>query len=121
MSHIFQNSVSEFYEEALSLSCDLTTTKVSPDMWRILELVYQVFNRDGQDYFMDMMPLLHNYVTVDTPAFLSNQAYLTALFTMAKTMMEADPGEDPECHAAKLLEVKKILVFFFIELSVIET
>merc|ERR1719290_675018 len=24
---------------------------------------------------------------------------------MAKTMLEGDPGEDPECHAAKLLEV----------------
>ena len=30
----------EFYEEAMSLSCDLTTKHVSPDMWKMLEVVY---------------------------------------------------------------------------------
>ena len=40
--HIFTNSIMEFYEEALSLSCDLTTTKVSDNMWKMLVLIYQV-------------------------------------------------------------------------------
>ncbi len=74
-------------------------------MWGVLESVYTVFNGDGVDYFMDMMPLLHNYVTVDTDAFLSNPAYAKAMLEMCKTMFESAPGEDPECHAAKLLEV----------------
>ena len=64
-----------------------------------------MFNRDGIDYFTDTMPLLHNYVTIDNDAFLSNTAYPMALYNMCKTMLESDPGEDPECHAAKLLEV----------------
>ena len=38
--HIFTNSIMEFYEEAMSLSCDLTTKHVSPDMWKMLEVVY---------------------------------------------------------------------------------
>ena len=54
----------EFYEEALSLTCDLTTTKISDNMWEVLADIYQVFERDGLDYFTDMMPALHNYVTV---------------------------------------------------------
>jgi hypothetical protein len=62
----------EFYEEALSLCCDLTINRVSPSMWQLLEVLYGVFNRDGIDYFIEMMPVLHNYITVDTDAFLSN-------------------------------------------------
>merc|ERR1712117_734301 len=62
-------------------------------------------NRDGVDYFIEMMPVLHNYVTVDTATFLANPDYIIALFNMCKNMLENEPGEDPECHAAKLLEV----------------
>ena len=105
ITHIFTNSVMEFYEEALTLACDLTTSAISPNMWNVLKLIYEVFKRDGFDYFTDMMPVLHNYVTTDTDAFLSNPDQLMALYDMAKTVLEADQGEDPECHAAKLLEV----------------
>jgi len=108
--HVFTNSIMEFYEEALSLTYDLTTTKISNGMWEMLKIIYKVFEHDGQDYFVDMMPALHNYVTVDTQAFLTGgstpREYPTMLFNMCKQMLlEADPGEDPECHAAKLLEV----------------
>ena len=40
--HIFTNAIMEFYEEALSLTCDLTTTKISNNMWEMLNLIYQV-------------------------------------------------------------------------------
>lgn len=103
--HIFTNSIMEFYEEAMSLSCDLTGKRISPDMWKMLEVMYSVFQRDGFDYFSDMMPALHNYITVDTATFLSSPDYMMAMYNMCKTMLEGDPGEDPECHAAKLLEV----------------
>merc|ERR1719394_920109 len=98
--HIFTNSIMEFYEEAMSLSCDLTTKHVSPEMWKMLEVMYTVFQRDGFDYFSDMMPALHNYITVDTKAFLSSPEFMMCMYNMAKTMLEGDPGEDPECHAA---------------------
>jgi len=108
--HIFTNSIMEFYEEAFSLTYDLTTTNISKNMWEMFKLIYQVFERDGQDYFVDMMPALHNYVTIDTGAFLTGggttREYPTMVFNMCKKMLlESDPGEDPECHAAKLLEV----------------
>lgn len=103
--HIFSNSIMEFYEEAMSLSCDLTTKHVSENMWKMLGVMYTVFTRDAFDYFSDLMPALHNYVTVDTQAFLSNPDYMMVMYNMSKAMMEGDPGEDPQCHAAKLLEV----------------
>lgn len=52
----------------------------------MLELIYQVFKKDGMDYFIDIMPALHNYVTVDTPAFLSNPNRLLAMFDMCKSV-----------------------------------
>uniref|UniRef100_A0A1B6E1F9 Importin N-terminal domain-containing protein n=1 Tax=Clastoptera arizonana TaxID=38151 RepID=A0A1B6E1F9_9HEMI len=105
IGYICTQSVMEFYEEALSLIYDLTSKTISPDMWKVLELMYQVFQKDGFDYFTDMMPSLHNYVTVDTQAFLSNENHLLAMFNMCKSVLTGDAGEDPECHAAKLLEV----------------
>ena len=32
----------EFYEEALSLVFDLTSKKISADLWKVLEMIYQV-------------------------------------------------------------------------------
>ncbi|XP_063986834.1 importin-7 isoform X2 [Diachasmimorpha longicaudata] len=105
VAHIFGQSIIEFYEEALSLVYDLTGKTISEDMWKVLELIYQLFQKDGFDYFTDMMPALHNYITVDTPAFLSNENHILAMFNMCKAILTGDAGEDPECHAAKLLEV----------------
>ncbi|XP_014206399.1 importin-7 [Copidosoma floridanum] len=105
IAHIFNHSVIEFYEEALSLVYDLTAKSISDDMWKVLELMYELFQKDGFDYFTDMMPALHNYVTIDTPAFLSNDNHILAIFNMCKVVLTGDAGEDPECHAAKLLEV----------------
>ena len=127
---ILSQSAMGFYEEALSLVFDLNSKKISPDLWKVLEMIYQVslpflfpkkkqndderpfcftlikvFEKDAFDYFTDMMPALHNYVTVDTDAFVSNPDYLLALFNMCKAILTGDSGEDAECHAAKLLEV----------------
>ncbi|KAM9705076.1 importin-8-like isoform 1-T2 [Menidia menidia] len=52
-----------------------------------------------------MMPLLHNYVTVDTDMLLSNPKHLEVIYSMCKKVLSVDTGEDAECHAAKLLEV----------------
>lgn len=39
---IFTSSAMEFYEEAFSLVFDLTSKKISPDLWKVLEMMYQV-------------------------------------------------------------------------------
>jgi len=106
IGHVFQNAISEFYEEAFSLVYDLTSKNISPDMWKLLELIYQLFEKDGLDYFFDMMPTLYNYITVDTPAFLSNTNHVLALFNMCKTVLTSNAvTEESECNASKLLEV----------------
>lgn len=105
VAQVLQNEVQEFYEEILALIYDLTSKQVSPDMWKVFELLYQVFMKNGIDHFTDMMPALHNYVTIDTAAFLSDEKRLLAMYNMCKEILTKDSGEDPESHAAKLLEV----------------
>ncbi|MBN3288989.1 IPO7 protein, partial [Polypterus senegalus] len=102
---VLQQHVLEFYEEILSLAHSLTCQQVSPQMWQLLPLVFEVFQQDGFDYFTDMMPLLHNYVTVDTDTLLSDTKYLEMIYSMCKKVLTGDAGEDAECHAAKLLEI----------------
>ncbi|XP_041929770.1 importin-7 isoform X2 [Alosa pseudoharengus] len=102
---VLQQHVLEFYEEILSLAHSLTCQQVSPQMWQLLPLVFEVFQQDGFDYFTDMMPLLHNYVTVDTDTLLSDTKYLEIIYSMCKKILTGEAGEDPECHAVKLLEV----------------
>ncbi|XP_013398069.1 importin-7 [Lingula anatina] len=102
---IFQQNMIEFYEEVLSLVYMLTCTQISQHLWQVFYMVYEIFQKDGFDYFTDMMPALHNYVTVDPQAFLANPKHLEIIYNMCKTVMTGDAGEDAECHAAKLLEV----------------
>lgn len=42
IAHVLQNEVQEFYEEIVALIYDLTSKQVSPDMWKVFELLYQV-------------------------------------------------------------------------------
>ncbi|XP_029455860.1 importin-8 [Rhinatrema bivittatum] len=102
---VLQKHVIEFYEEILSLAYSLTCQMVSPQMWQLLGILYEVFEQDCFEYFTDMMPLLHNYVTVDTDILLSNPKHLEVIYTLCKKVLTGDGGEDAECHAAKLLEV----------------
>jgi len=97
--HIFTAFIMEFYEEAMSLSCDLTTKH----MWKMLEVMCIVSQRDGFDYFSVVMPALH--FTVDNIAFLSSSDYMMAMYKMSMAMLEGDPGEDLECHNTMLLDV----------------
>lgn len=103
--HVLQNEFKEFYEEVLALVYDLTSKQISVDMWKVFELLYQVFMKNGLDHFTDMMPALHNYITIDTAAFLSDEQRLLAVYNMCKEVFGNDCGEDAESHAAKLLEV----------------
>ena len=61
--------------------------------------------KNGLDHFTDMMTAIHNYITIDTVAFLSNEQRLLAIYNMCKEVLNNDCGEDAESHAAKLLEV----------------
>ncbi|XP_078483140.1 importin-7 isoform X1 [Ciona intestinalis] len=105
VAHVLKTRNIDYYEEICSLMYSLTCQAISPPMWEALHLISEVFQEDGFDYFTDMMPVLHNFCTIDTPTLLSNPKYLELIFGMCKQVLAKESGEDPECHAAKLLEV----------------
>jgi len=105
VGHIMQNNLMDYFEEMLSLVYSLTCEQVSARMWSVFPTLYNLFENDNIDYFTDMMPALHNYLTVDSQAFISDPKHLEIIYNMCKTVMTGDAGEDAECHAAKLLEV----------------
>jgi hypothetical protein len=51
-----------------------------------------------------MMPCLHNFLVNDTETFLSIPRNIEILYSMCCKVLTSDCGEDPESHAAKLLE-----------------
>lgn len=55
-------------------------------MWQVFEKIYEIFQDKGIEYFTDMMPALHNYITKDTETFLSNEIYVVAIFNMCKAV-----------------------------------
>ena len=63
-----------------------------------------MFEDDGFDFFTEMMPCLHNFLISDTETFLSDPRHLEILYSMCCKVLTSDCGEDPESHAAKLLE-----------------
>ncbi|NWW45444.1 IPO8 protein, partial [Pedionomus torquatus] len=102
---VMQKRVIEFYEGILSLAYSLTCQMISPQMWQLLGVVYEFFPQVWYGCFSEMMPLLHNYVTIDTDTLLSNPKHLEIIYAMCKEVLTGDLREDAECHAAKLLEV----------------
>jgi len=106
IAKVLELSVLEFYEDILSIICTCTCFEISQSMWRVFYMLYEAFQRDAFDYFAEMMPCLHNYITVDTPAFLANPKNLEIIYNMCKKMMtDSSAQEDQQCNAAKLLEV----------------
>lgn len=101
---IYQEELMDLYEEALTLICTMSSNNISPDLWRIYELMYQVFKKEGFEYFDDMMPALHNFITVDPASFVSNRNHVLAMYDMCKTVMNNDSDEEVESYAAKILE-----------------
>ncbi|PIK52316.1 putative importin-7 isoform X2 [Apostichopus japonicus] len=102
---VLQNHCLDFYEEVLSLIFSMTCTHISPPLWQVFQMLYATFEEDGFDYFIEMMPALHNFVTVDPPAFMANPKNFEVIFNMCKQILASEADEDCQCHAAKLLEV----------------
>ncbi|KAH8386131.1 hypothetical protein KR200_006009, partial [Drosophila serrata] len=102
---IFENNIRDFYDVTFGLIYELTTKTISTEMWHLLEEIYRVLKSNGMEFFQHIMPVLYNYVTVDTAALLSNPNRLYAILDMCQTILTICPGDYQEWSAAKLLEV----------------
>jgi hypothetical protein len=105
IASIFQNGVMDYYEEMLTILDLFTCESVSPMMWQMFGIIYEAFERDGFDYFSEMMDVVYNFIRIDTQTFLSNPKHIEIVISMSKTVLSADSGEEPQVYACKLLEV----------------
>ena len=98
----------DYYEEALSLLSSITTHHISDNIWPALPLLSEILyagDDGGVDYFVDMMPALHNFITVDSQKFFT-ESNLQLVYGMLKFVLDStESGEDAETHALKTLEV----------------
>lgn len=58
---VLQKHVIEFYEEILSLAYNLTCHAISPQMWQLLGILYEVFQQDCFEYFTGMHWLYNSF------------------------------------------------------------
>lgn len=68
------------------MASDLTCKSISPEMWAMLRVIHDVFKLDANDFFIDLMPVLHNYITVDTHTFLSNEEFIKDIVEMCESV-----------------------------------
>ena len=104
IAHVLKHRIMDYYEEVLSLLFSVTCQQISEPVWSALQLIYEVFEDDGFDFFTEMLPCLHNFLVNNTETFLSVPTNINVLYTMARKVLLSGCGEDPESHAAKLLE-----------------
>ncbi|MCP9263055.1 Importin-7 [Dirofilaria immitis] len=94
----------DYYEEILALANSVIAYSISEPMWEIFFDIHKLaINQDGM-VFVDVMPLLHSYLTVDTDSFLARPERLRAFVEIAVNMFNEDTEENDQVHAAKLLE-----------------
>lgn len=101
---VLENSVIDLYDEVFRLMSSLTMSRVSDDLWHLYQLVHKMFEDEGVDFFDELMPALHNYVTVDTAAFVAQEWRIDAALHMCQCVLSAEPYKLRECQAVKLIE-----------------
>ncbi|KAJ7402691.1 Importin-8 [Pitangus sulphuratus] len=102
LTNVIQKMICEYSQEVATIAVDMTQHLITQQLESIC---LQIIGLVLQKHVIDMMPLLHNYVTIDTDTLLSNPKHLEIIYAMCKKVLTGDAGEDAECHAAKLLEV----------------
>ncbi|KRX27347.1 Importin-7 [Trichinella nelsoni] len=102
---VISQKMIDYYEEVISLTYSLTAVNISPRMWMMFHLMYELFSGDGIDYFSDMISVFYNYVTVGSSEFLNDGGQrLMALYNVCSTALtyETDVGDN---LAVKLMEI----------------
>ncbi|KRY01492.1 Importin-7 [Trichinella pseudospiralis] len=102
---VISQKMIDYYEEVISLTYSLTAVNISPRMWMMFHLMYELFSGEGIDYFSDMISVFYNYVTVGGCEFLNDGGQrLMALYNVCSTVLtyETDVGDN---LAVKLMEI----------------
>ncbi|TFK52379.1 ARM repeat-containing protein [Heliocybe sulcata] len=78
---------------------------ISPNMWRVFELTYQVFKSEAVDFLDEMLPSLDNFVSYGTDMFKSRGDYRQMVIDIYTTSITSSQlGENDRVNGCKLAE-----------------
>ncbi|KAH7915448.1 armadillo-type protein [Hygrophoropsis aurantiaca] len=86
-------------------SITFRTHSVSPNMWPIFELTYDLFKSDAVDFLDEMLPSLDNFVSYGTDVFKARPDYRQKAMDIYRTsMVSPQLGDNDRVNGCKLAE-----------------
>jgi len=102
-----ENKVLDLFDNMYELVDSLTfkSRSISPNMWPVFELTYELFRTDAIDFLDEMLPSLDNFVSYGTDVFRARADYRQKALDIYTTALSSDHlGENDRVNGCKLAE-----------------
>ncbi|KAG6330261.1 hypothetical protein ID866_8829 [Astraeus odoratus] len=102
-----ENKLIDLFDNMFDLIDSLTfrTHSISPRMWPIFELTYDLFKTDAVDFLEEMLPSLDNFLSYGSDVFKARPDYRNKVFDIYQTTMTSTQlGDSDRINACKLAE-----------------
>ncbi|KAI0301095.1 armadillo-type protein [Multifurca ochricompacta] len=105
--HTLEKKVLDLFDNMYELVDSLTfkSRSISPNMWPVFELTYELFRSDAIDFLDEMLPSLDNFVSYGTDVFRARTDYRQKALDIYITALSSDHlGENDRVNGCKLAE-----------------
>ncbi|KAF9065181.1 armadillo-type protein [Rhodocollybia butyracea] len=105
--YTLNNKLLDLFDNMYDLIDSLTFKlhSVSPNMWPVFELTYQLFKNDAVDFLEEMLPSLDNFISYGAETIKQRTDYKQMLFDIYNTSITSDHlGENDRVNGCKLAE-----------------
>ncbi|KIM53457.1 hypothetical protein SCLCIDRAFT_1222776 [Scleroderma citrinum Foug A] len=105
--YTLENKLLDLFDNMFDLVDSLTfrTHSISPGMWPVFELTYDLFKSDAVDFLEEMLPSLDNFLSYGAEVFRARPDYRTKAFDIYQTAMTSRQlGDNDKINACKLAE-----------------
>jgi hypothetical protein len=102
-----EKKVLDLFDNMYELVDSLTfkSRSISPNMWPVFELTYELFRSDAIDFLDEMLPSLDNFVSYGTDIFRARPDYRQKALDIYITALSSDHlGENDRVNGCKLAE-----------------
>ncbi|KAH9980072.1 ARM repeat-containing protein [Lactifluus volemus] len=102
-----ENKALDLFDNVYELVDSLTfkSHSISPHMWPVFELTYELFRTDAIDFLDEMLPSLDNFVSFGTDIFRGRPDYRQKALDIYTTALASDHlGENDRVNGCKLAE-----------------
>ncbi|KAJ7490549.1 armadillo-type protein [Mycena latifolia] len=103
----FKHKVLDLFDNMYDLVDSLTfkLRAISPNLWPVFELTYELFKSDAVDFLEEMLPSLDNFVSYGSDVIKGRPEYQRMLLDIYTTAMNsAQLGENDRVNGCKLAE-----------------